>query len=212
MKDFSQLIEGYHRFRAGDWQQQHDRWEELSKGQSPKVMVISCSDSRVDPSQIFDVSPGEIFVVRNVAALVPPFETAAGQHGVSAALEFAVQFLGVVEVVVMGHGACGGCKAALTQDLHGNELGEGGFVANWIGMLDHVREPIAASQGTSGADAEKAMEYAAVQLSLDNLRTFPCVQVKEGSGALRLHGCHFSIEDGKLYILDESSGDFDPAN
>ncbi|HCJ44166.1 MAG TPA: carbonate dehydratase, partial [Erythrobacter sp.] len=138
MKTFEQMIQGYGRFREGDWHKQHDRWEQLREGQSPQVMVIACSDSRVDPAQIFDVDPGEIFVVRNVAALVPPFETTPGRHGVSAALEFAVQFLKVREVVVMGHGMCGGCKAALTQDLHGNALGEGGFVAHWIDMLDAV--------------------------------------------------------------------------
>ena len=106
MKTFDEMIDGYGRFRSGDWKRQHERWEQLKEGQSPQVMVIACSDSRVDPAQIFDVDPGEIFVVRNVAALVPPFETTPGQHGVSAALEFAVQFLKVREVVVMGHGMC----------------------------------------------------------------------------------------------------------
>src|SRR3546814_7513130 len=99
---FAELIEGYRRFRATDWEQQRARWEELAEGQSPKVMIIACSDSRSEPAQIFDTSPGEIFVVRNVAALVPPFETSPGRHGVSAALEFAVQFLNVEEIVVMG--------------------------------------------------------------------------------------------------------------
>lgn len=208
MKRFDQLIEGYRRFRQGDWRTQHSRWEQLKEGQAPQVMVIACSDSRVDPTQIFDVGPGEIFMVRNVAALVPPFELSPGQHGVSAALEFAVQFLKVSEVVVMGHGMCGGCQAALTQDLHGMPPGEGGFVASWIGMLDDIRDPIAAQSGTHGDAAERAMEYAAVRLSLANLRTFPCVREKEASGELTLRGCHFSIADGRLYLLDEQSGDF----
>ena len=211
MKTFEQMIQGYGRFREGDWHKQHDRWEQLREGQSPQVMVIACSDSRVDPAQIFDVDPGEIFVVRNVAALVPPFETTPGRHGVSAALEFAVQFLKVREVVVMGHGMCGGCKAALTQDLHGNALGEGGFVAHWIDMLDAVREPIAAEKGTSGRVAERAMELAAVKVSLENLRTFPCVQEKEGNGSLTLRGAYFAISDGILHLLDEESGEFAPA-
>ena len=208
MKSFDQMIEGYARFRSGEWREQHERWEQLKEGQSPQVMVIACSDSRVDPAQIFDVSPGEIFVVRNVAALVPPFETTPGQHGVSAALEFAVQFLKVKTVVVMGHGMCGGCQAALTQDLHGNRLGEGGFVANWIDMLDEAREPIAAQLGTSGREAERAMEYAAVKVSLANLRTFPCIQDKEPSGEVQLRGAHFAISDGVLRLLDEDSGEF----
>lgn len=208
MKSFDEMIDGYGRFRSGDWKRQHDRWEELKGGQSPQVMVIACSDSRVDPAQIFDVDPGEIFVVRNVAALVPPYETTPGRHGVSAALEFAIQFLKVREVVVMGHGMCGGCQAALTQDLHGNELGEGGFVAHWIDMLDDVRDPIANDLGTTGREAERAMELAAVKVSLENLRTFPCVQEKEKRGSLKLRGAYFAITDGILHLLDEDSGEF----
>ena len=211
MKTFDEMIEGYARFRAGDWKKQHERWSQLAEGQSPQVMVISCSDSRVDPAQILDVDPGEIFVVRNVAALVPPYETTPGRHGVSAALEFAVQFLKVREVVVMGHGMCGGCQAALTQDLHGNDIGEGGFVAHWIDMLDEVRDPIAAEHGTKGRTAERAMELAAVKVSLANLRTFPYVAAKEATGELRLRGAYFAISDGVLHLLDESSGDFSPA-
>ena len=211
MKTFDEMIEGYVRFRAGDWKKQHERWSQLAEGQSPQVMVISCSDSRVDPAQILDVDPGEIFVVRNVAALVPPYETTPGRHGVSAALEFAVQFLKVREVVVMGHGMCGGCQAALTQDLHGNDLGEGGFVAHWIDMLDEVREPIAAEHGTKGRIAERAMELAAVKVSLENLRTFPYVEAKETAGDLKLRGAYFAISDGVLHLLDESSGEFAPA-
>jgi len=205
------LLAGYRRFRKGDWTVQHDRWSELKDGQSPKVMVIACSDSRVDPTQIFDVDPGQIFVVRNVAAMVPPFETSPGYHGVSAALEFAVQFLKVSEVMVMGHGLCGGCQAALTQSLHGNEPGNGGFVADWIALLDEAREPIAAELGTTGREAEMAMELAAVKTSLTNLRTFPCVQENEKRGTLTLHGTYFAISDGVLHLLNEKDGEFHPA-
>ncbi len=211
MKSFDEMIAGYARFREHDWVQQRERWAQLSEGQSPQVMVISCSDSRVDPSQIFDVDPGEMFVVRNVAALVPPFETTPGQHGVSAALEFAVQFLKVREVVVMGHGMCGGCQAALTRSLHGNKPGEGGFVAHWIDMLDDARGPIAEQLGIEGREAEHAMELAAVKVSLANLRTFPCVQEKEASGELTLRGAYFAISDGVLNLLDEGTGEFAPA-
>ena len=211
MPEFRKLLEGYRRFRDGDWQEQHDRWEMLREGQSPEIMVIACSDSRVDPAQIFDVSPGEIFVVRNVAALVPPFETSPGQHGVSAALEFAVQFLKVKYLVVMGHGMCGGCQAALTQKLHGNRLGEGGFVANWIDMLDDVRGPIASQLGTKGRAAERAMEQAAVKVSMENLRTFPCVREKEAAGELTVRGTYFAISDGVLHVLDDVTGEFGPA-
>ncbi|KUO57134.1 MAG: carbonate dehydratase [Sphingomonadales bacterium BRH_c3] len=210
MKSFAEMIEGYRRFRGGDWRRQHGRWEQLKEGQSPQVMVIACSDSRVDPTQIFDVDPGEIFVVRNVAALVPPFETTPGRHGVSAALEFAVQFLKIRELVVLGHGMCGGCQAALTQGMHGREVGDGGFVARWIDMLDSVREPIAANLGTTGRAAELAMEQAAVKVSLANLRTFPYVSEKEANGTLKLHGAYFAISDGILHILNEADGKFHP--
>ena len=211
MKTFEQMIDGYRNFRAGDWHEERERWAELAEGQSPQVMVISCSDSRVDPAQILDVAPGEIFVVRNVAALVPPFETTPGRHGVSAAVEFAVQFLKVKEILVMGHGLCGGCKAALTQDLHGNEIGEGGFVAHWVDMLDEAREPIAAKLGTDGREAELAMELEAVKVSLANLMTFPYVADKVASGELSLHGGHFAISDGVLRVLDKEIGEFKPA-
>jgi len=206
------LVEGYRRFRKTGWNPNRERWSELREGQQPQVMIIACSDSRVDPAQIFDVAPGEIFVVRNVAALVPPFETAPGHHGVSAALEFAVQVLKVKEIVVMGHGMCGGCKAALTQELHGTEPGEGGFIADWIGMLDEAREPVAHAHGTEGRQAEKAMELAAVKVSLDNLRTFPCIRKKVGEGSLRLRGAFFAISDGALHLLDDESGEFRPVS
>src|SRR3712207_319015 len=125
MSNFETLISGYRRFREHGWSQQRDRWAQLAEGQSPKVMIIACSDSRVDPTQIFDANPGEMFVVRNVAALVPPFETGGGYHGVSAALEFAVTQLCVEEIVVMGHGFCGGCAAALTGQFANADHGEG---------------------------------------------------------------------------------------
>ena len=205
------MIDGYRRFRDNSWASNRTRWATLREGQQPDVMIIACSDSRVDPSQIFDVDPGEVFVVRNVAALVPPFETSPGHHGVSAALEFAVQFLKVKEIVVMGHGMCGGCKAALSRELHGTEPGEGGFIADWIAMLDDAREQVVHDHGAEGAAAERAMELAGVKVSLANLRTFPCVRQKERSGELRLTGAFFAISDGLLHVLDESTGEFAPA-
>ena len=204
------LIEGYRRFREQGWTPRRERWAALREGQQPQIMIIACSDSRVDPAQIFDVDPGEIFVLRNVAAMVPPFETTPGYHGVSAALEFAVQVLKVKEILVLGHGMCGGCKAALTQELHGTLPGEGGFIANWIALLDDAREPVAQKYGTTGREAERAMEEAGVKVSLANLRTFPCVQEKEEAGKLRLRGAFFAISDGVLHLLDEESGDFEP--
>ena len=166
MTDFTGMLEGYRRFRETGWAQQRERWDELKEGQSPKVMIIACSDSRVDPTQIFDTNPGDIFVVRNVAALVPPFETKPGLHGVSAALEFAVQVLKVKEILVMGHGSCGGCNAALTQELKGAAMGAGGFVANWIGILDEARERVVAVHNHDyGREAQRASKICVPSLA-----------------------------------------------
>jgi carbonic anhydrase len=207
MKDFNAMIEGYHRFHDGDWSHQRARWSELAEGQEPKLMVIACSDSRVDPSQIFDASPGEMFVVRNVANLVPPFELGGGRHGVSAALEFAVTQLEVPEIVVLGHGQCGGVAASLSRRFDGARPGEGGFIAHWVDLLDEARDRIVADHGP---DARTLMEYEAVKVSLANIRTFPCIPEREQSGRLRLHGAHFAIADGILRVLDETSGTFRP--
>ncbi len=202
MAGFQELIGGYHRFRTEGWSQQRARWAELSEGQSPKVMVIACSDSRVDPAQIFDTSPGEIFVVRNVANLVPPYETDGGRHGVSAALEFAVTQLKVQEIVVMGHGACGGAHAALTERFADAEQGEGGFIAHWVDMLDEARDKVRAEFG-DGPEAVKAMEHETVRVSMRNLRTFPFVAEREAAGDLTLHGAYFAIADGILHVMDD---------
>ncbi|RED15567.1 carbonic anhydrase [Parasphingopyxis lamellibrachiae] len=211
MTRFADLVRGYHRFRKNGWTAQRERWAELSHGQSPKVMIIACSDSRVDPAQIFDVSPGEIFVVRNVAALVPPYETGGGYHGVSAALEFAVTQLEVEEVVVMGHGLCGGCQAALSASFAGTQPGHGGFIADWIGLLDKAREAVVHNHGTEGEEALHAMEHEAVKTSLSNLRSFPFVAEREADNRLALRGSWFAISSGKLHLLDETNGDFQPA-
>jgi carbonic anhydrase len=212
MTNFTDMLNGYRHFRETGWAQQRERWDELRESQSPKVMVIACSDSRVDPSQIFDTNPGEIFVVRNVAALVPPFETTPGRHGVSAALEFAVQVLKVQDVLVMGHGRCGGCNAALTQELKDAPPGEGGFIAHWIDLLDDARDKVVTQFGEDRSrNAQRAMEQEAVKVSLANLRTFPCIQQKEDAGELRLIGAFFAISDGILHVLDEESGSFAPA-
>jgi carbonic anhydrase len=212
MTDFNALIEGYRQFRANDWARERQRWSELAERQAPKVMVIACSDSRVDPAQIFGASPGSIFVVRNVANLVPPYETGGGYHGVSAALEFAVTQLQVEEVIVMGHGSCGGCAAALTGRFDGAPDGEGHFIAHWIDMLDEARAKVRASHpGEPDADAFRAMEQEAVRVSLAHLRTFPWVREREADGRLKLRGALFAIADGILHLLDEESGRFAPA-
>jgi len=204
------LIEGYHRFRAQDWAHERERWSELAEGQSPRVMILSCADSRVEPAQIFDARPGEMFVVRNIGALAPPYETSSGYHGVSAALEFAVTQLEVAEILVMGHGMCGGCSAALTGQFDDRRHGHGQFIADWVRMLDRARDKVRARHSELDRAAFLDMEHEAVKASLANLRTFPWIRDREKTGQLTLHGAHFSIAEGRLYVLDEAEGDFRP--
>jgi len=206
----NQLIDGYRRFRETGWSRERERWSELAEGQSPRVMIIACSDSRVEPAIIFDAKPGEIFVVRNVAALAPPFETAPGHHGVSAALEFAVTQLEVEEIVVMGHGYCGGCAAALTGKFDGADHGEGHFIANWVEMLTDARDAVRSRHSELDREAFLEMELEGVRVTLANLRTFPWIAEREKAGKLALHGTHFAIGEGKLYVLDEAEAAFRP--
>src|SRR5437870_13838041 len=133
MANLQDLIEGYRPFRKSDWAHARERWADMAEGQSPRVMILSCADSRVDPAHIFDARPGEMFVVRNIAALAPPYEVSPGFHGVSAALEFAVTQLKVAEILVMGHGMCGERSAALTGQVDDRRAGHGQFVADWAG-------------------------------------------------------------------------------
>jgi carbonic anhydrase len=204
------LIDGYRRFRSTGWTRERERWAELAEGQSPRVMVIACSDSRAEPAVIFDAKPGEIFVVRNVANLSPPFETAPGHHGVSAALEFAVTQLEVEEILVMGHGSCGGCAAALTGQFDEAEHGAGHFIAEWVELLREARDEVRARHPALDPDAFLEMEQETVKVCLANLRTFPWVAERERDARLSLHGAHFSIAEGRLYLLDEAEGCFRP--
>ncbi len=207
-----EFVEGYRRFRAEQWPRERARFEATAEfGQRPRAMVIACSDSRVDPATIFGARPGEMFVVRNIGNLVPPFERDRNYHGVSAALEFAVTQLEVDELVVMGHGFCGGCAAALTGQFDDAGHGEGEFIGHWIVMLKECREPIRARHPELDRAAFLEMEQAGVRISLRNLRTFPWVSEREASGRLKLHGAYFAISDGILHLLDERTGAFSPA-
>jgi len=204
------LIEGYRRFRETRWAHERERWAELAEGQSPEVMILACADSRSDPAEIFDARPGEMFVARNIAALAPPYETSSGFHGVSAALEFAVTQLEVGEILVMGHGMCGGCAAALTGKFDDRRAGHGQFIADWVRMLERARDKVRARHTELDRDAFLDMEQEAVKVSLANLRTFPWIAEREKAGELSLHGAHFSISEGRLYILDEAEDKFRP--
>jgi carbonic anhydrase len=198
-----QLLAGYKRFRARRWVEQRELFEHLAEGQTPRILVIACSDSRVDPAQIFDVAPGELFVVRNVAALVPPCEQGEGLHGTSAAIEFAVEGLGIKTVLVMGHARCGGVAAAIDRGRWGTKASSGTanmrFVNAWIDLLAPVVEAL------EGADLAST-ERGGVELSLSNLMTFPFVADKVASGMLNLEGARFDIATGELDLYNEARG------
>ncbi|TSB04722.1 carbonic anhydrase [Sphingorhabdus contaminans] len=206
MPEFASLIEGYKRFRSDAYVKQKARFDALaSDGQFPPVMIISCCDSRVDPATVFDTVPGQVFALRNVANLVPPFETGGGLHGVSAAIEFGVLGLEVRHIVILGHAQCGGIKASLS----GSDLGQKGhsFVDKWVGIIDDAREAVLAS---NVEDPQHALELETVKVSLANLRTFPFIVEREKAGLLKLHGAYFGIAEGLLHVLDETTGIFTP--
>ena len=211
MAGFDELIAGYQRFRAGAYVEQRQRYDALASiGQSPRTMVIACSDSRVDPTRVFDCGPGELFVVRNVANLVPPYETDRGYHGASAAIEFAVTQLNVADLVVLGHAQCGGITASLTGKFDGAKHGEGGFIDHWMDMIEPARDAaVAATAGHPDIDVQEVLELAAIRLSLDNLNSFPFVAERVAAGTLTLRGAHFGIADGTLRVLDADTGRFE---
>lgn len=201
------LLEGYRRFRADKLEPQRERWRELGDGQSPRTMVIGCCDSRVDPATIFDQGPGELFVVRNVANLVPPCEPDGQYHGTSSALEFAVTALGVRTVLVLGHASCGGVQAARTRSVP-----EGSFIGQWVSLLDEARARMdEAGWPEDEAEAQLALELMGVRVSLDRLRSFPFVAERLEAGTLRLEGAHFGIRDGALRVMGEDGAFASPA-
>jgi carbonic anhydrase len=198
------LIEGYRRFRRGRWPRLRALHEQLAaEGQNPHVMVITCADSRLDPTTIFDALPGQLFVVRNVANLVPPYEEKEGLHGTSAAIEFAVQKLGVDTILVLGHVACGGVAAALEPP----EMHAGTFMGAWIDLLEEAKARIP----NDSKDPHKALERESVRLSLERLRTFPFVARALQEKRLTLVGGVFGVADGALEMLDPATGKFMPA-
>lgn len=201
------LLEGYRRFRRGRFADEATRFRNLAAGEQPSTMVIGCADSRVDPAIIFGSGPGELYVVRNVAALVPPFEMGGGYHGTSTALEFAVTSLKVKHIVVMGHGQCCGIAAALAAV---DERPAGQFIGPWMSLLDDVRDRLIEITATSPASVrQKALERMAVQQSLANLLTFPFIEAAVDIGTLNLEGAWFSIGDGELHWLDWDRGVFE---
>jgi carbonic anhydrase len=209
---FKALIDGYRRFRQGPYQDQRARYDALAvHGQKPRVMVIACCDSRVDPSVVFDAAPGQMFVLRHIAALVPPCERDGKHHSASAAIEYAVTQLAIDHVVVFGHGRCGGIQASLSGQFATASECDGGFIHRWMDIIEPAREKVLAAAAISpDVDTQKALELAAIRVSIDNLRTFPFVREREERGELTIHGTFFDIADGFLLVLDPDSGSFKP--
>ncbi|MDJ0942407.1 MAG: carbonic anhydrase [Kiloniellales bacterium] len=202
------LIEGYRQFRRSEYPTQKRLFETLAaRGQVPQTMVISCCDSRVDPAQIFSAGPGELFVVRNVANLVPPCGKGGDYHGTSAALEFAVTGLKVRNIVVLGHASCGGVRACL-EGANDPDVG-GRFIGPWMSILTPARDRVLSEHaGASDETRQRALEHAGVRQSIENLHSFPFVAQALAAGELRLHGAYFGIATGELAFLDSASGEF----
>jgi carbonic anhydrase len=197
------MIKGYRRFRAGTWRSERSRFEELSRlGQHPQTLVIACSDSRTDPQMIFNAAPGELFVVRNVANLAPPYGPDGEPHGISAAIEFAVRALRVRAIVVMGHAMCGGIRAL----LDGAPAEVSDFVGQWVRIAEPAR---LRAMAAPPEQRPEICEHEAVRLSLANLMTFPWVKSAVEAGELKLHGCYFDIRSGVLERLGDD-GAFHP--
>jgi carbonic anhydrase len=195
------LLEGYSNFRSGRYASEEERYRRLGEGaQKPKIMVIACCDSRAAPETIFDAGPGEIFVVRNVANLVPPYTPDGGHHSTSAALEFAVLALGVQHIVVMGHGRCGGIHAAVQDSI---PLTHTDFIGSWMRAIKDVARIIPRSTELNEHLHERLIERASIEHSLANLRTFPWIRMKENTKTLTLHGVWFDISLGELHTYDE---------
>lgn len=200
-----ELIAGYRNFKKGRYDA--ERYRSLAReGQAPKTMMLACCDSRSAPETIFDAGPGELFVVRNVANLIPPYAPDNQNHGTSAALEFAVQALKIRHIVVMGHGRCGGIRAALHPS--DKPLSPGDFIGHWMRLLAPAAEAIADNALMTPGERQTALERISIRYSIANLRTFPCVRILEEKGKLSLHGAWFDISTGELWVMDRTSGDF----
>jgi len=207
MKTFPQrLLDGYKAFTSQRLPTEQSRYRELSeRGQSPAVMVIGCCDSRVSPEVIFDAGPGELFVMRNVANLVPVYEPDGGAHGVSAALEYAVNVLRIKHIVVLGHAQCGGIRAFIDKI---DPLSPGDFIGRWMAMFIKPGEIVEQRERETMQDFVVRIEKAAVFRSLENLMTFPFVRASVESGEMELHGAYFGVAEGSLFVLDKAAKEF----
>ena len=205
------LTEGYHAFLEGRFAQERSRYETLAQaGQRPEIMVIGCVDSRVSPEVIFDASPGELLVVRNVANLVPAYNpNIVSQQGTSAALEFGVQALRVKHIVVLGHAFCGGIRAFADNAA---PLSPGDFIGRWMSQIAPAAEKLGPQRSSEDREWTRHLEFASIELSLQNLMTFPCVSTLVERGKLMLHGAYFGVASGRLVVRNPLSGRFEPVS
>lgn len=204
------LMEGYAKFRQFKYARHAQRYMELAvKSQKPSTMVIACCDSRAAPETIFDASAGELFVVRNVANLVPPYAPDGERHSTSAALEFAIHGLGVQQIVVMGHGRCGGIAAAASEEKQ--PLSKSDFIGKWMSDVRDVVDAVPCPEGCNVLDHHKLIERASIVQSLENLRSFPWINALEAKKELSLHGVWFDVALGELHVFDEPGAQWLPA-
>lgn len=202
-----ELLAGYRQFMDGRYSHEQQRYLDLAKeGQQPKTLVVGCCDSRAAPETIFNCGPGELFVVRNVANLVPPYAPDGQFHATSAALEFAVQALQVENIVVMGHGQCGGIKAALATDMA--PLSPGDFIGKWMSLLEPLADSLKVGSAMDAAERQTALERVSIRNSIGNLMSFPYIRKRVEDGSLNLFGAWFDIGLGELWIMNKKTGDF----
>src|SRR6478752_987367 len=200
------LLDGYRTFTSQRLPTEQSRYRDLSvRGQSPEVMVIGCCDSRVSPEVIFDAGPGELFVMRNIANLVPTYQPDSAAHGVSAALEFGVSVLRVTHLVILGHAQCGGIRAFIDKI---EPLSPGDFIGKWMAMFIKPGEKVEQRDRETMQDFITRIEKAAVFRSLENLQTFPFVKARVERGELHLHGAYFGVAEGSLFVLDPVTKEF----
>ena len=202
------LLNGYRNFMSSRYPGERDHYRSLAReGQAPETMLIACCDSRSAPEVIFNSAPGELFVMRNVANLVPPYEPDGEFHSTSAALEFAVQSLKVKNIVVMGHGRCGGIKAALSPVSE--PLSPGDFIGKWMSLVAPAAEAVAGNKMMTTTERHTALERISIRYSLENLRSFPYIRALEQKEQLSLYGAWFDISTGELWVMNSNTGDFE---
>jgi len=207
MEDLLRMIRGFRHFREDYFAGTSQLYRSLQNGQQPKTLMIACSDSRVDPALITRSRPGDLFVIRNVANLVPPYEPDDRHHGVSAALEYAVKFLQVEHIVVLGHANCGGIRALMGAD---GEM-DSEFIRSWMTIAAAARQEVRDRLAHKPVELQlRACEEAAILLSIENLLSFPWIAERTASGVLSIHGWYFDLHTGELLDYDPASGEFLP--